>query len=190
MTKVSIFGGKGNMGSAIAEVFKRSGNEVDVIGRDYHGQKLGDIVVLAVKYTDLNALVEAQAEYLAGKIIIDISNPISFTNLSELQVPKGTSVAEIIAKKLPNSQVVKGFNINFSDSLATCQVKGKPASLLFASDSAEAKQTIFTALEKSGAKLVDAGPLSRARELESVGLLLISLAVNQQIGRDGGLVIL
>jgi len=190
MAKISIFGGRGMIGSQIAKLFARCGNEIDIIGRDYDGHELGNIVVLAVKFPDLAPLVETHGKHFAGKIVIDITNPISFANLDELLVPQGTSNAEILAGKLPQSQVVKGFNINFSDSLATCQVKGNPASLLFASDSQEAKQAIFAALANSDAKLVDAGKLQRARLLESAGLLLINLAVSGQIQRDGGLVII
>ncbi|WP_439243250.1 NADPH-dependent F420 reductase [Lonepinella sp. BR2474] len=190
MAKISIFGGKGMIGAEIAKLFERCGNEVDIIGRDYDGHELGDIIVLAVKFPDLAPLVETHGTHFAGKIVIDIANPISFANLDSLLVPQGTSSAEIVAEKLPNSQVVKGFNINFSDSLASCQVKGNPASLLFASDSEEAKQRIFTALANSGAKLVDVGKLQKARLLENAGLLLINLAVSGQIQRDGGLVIL
>ncbi|MCD8213844.1 MAG: NAD(P)-binding domain-containing protein [Campylobacter sp.] len=190
MAKISIFGGRGMIGSQIAYLFERCGNEVEVIGRDYDGHELGDIVVLAVKFADLAPLVETHGKHFAGKIVIDISNPISFANLDSLLVPQGSSSAEILAEKLPQSKVVKGFNINFSDSLATCQVKGKPASLIFAGDSDEAKQAIFSALANSGAKLLDAGKLKRARELEATGLLMINLAVSGQIKRDGGIVIL
>ncbi|WP_439239263.1 NADPH-dependent F420 reductase [Lonepinella sp. BR2919] len=189
MAKISIFGEKGMIGSQITALFERCGNDVETIGRDYDGHELGDIIVLAVKFPDLAPLVETHGKHFVGKIVIDITNPISFGNLDELLVPQGTSSAEILAEKLPQSQVVKGFNINFSNSVANAQVKGNPASFIFASDSSEAKQAIFTALEKSGAKLVDAGNLQKARLLESAGLLLINLAVSGQIQRDGGLVI-
>lgn len=80
------------------------------------------------------------------------------------------------AKVTPiNSMIVKAFNTTFSDTLATKKVANEhQTTVLLASDSQEAKETIIKALENSGLSLLDAGSLKRARELEAIGFLQIN----------------
>lgn len=183
---ISIFG-KGKMGTAIGDNFTTSGNAVNYILSDSDKSPLGEIVVFAVPYSALEEIINEYADELDGKIIVDITNPVNFSTFDDLLVPADSSAAAIIADKLPNSTVVKAFNTSFSETLATKKVSNKhQTTVLLASDSQQAKEQIFRALEKSGLSLVDAGSLKRARELEELGFLQISLAASEKISWNGG----
>ena len=186
MATISIFG-KGKMGEAIGDNFSSSGNKVNYILSNSSKTELGEIVVLAVPYVAIAGIIQEYSTDLQGKIIIDITNPVDFTTFDSLLVPSDTSAAALIAKQLPNSMIVKAFNTTFSDTLATKKVANEhQTTVLLASDSQEAKETIIKALENSGLSLLDAGSLKRARELEAIGFLQITLAASEKISWDGG----
>lgn len=50
---------------------------------------------------------------------MDITNPVDFTTFDDLVVPADSSAAALIAEKLPDSSVVKGFNTTFASTLVT-----------------------------------------------------------------------
>ena len=179
MKNITIFG-KGNMANVIAERFKRAGNEVTLFGSKDEVTKLGDIIVLAVPYGAVASILEAND--FAGKILVDITNPVDFNTMDGLLVPVGSSATEVIANLAPQAKVIKAFNTNFASSLA-----GDAATtVMLASDDNEAKASLTRALEGSQLNLVDAGSLKRARELEALGFLQITLAIRELIGWTGG----
>ena len=186
---ITVFG-KGNMGKAFGANFEKAGNQVVYAGRDFK-KALGDIVVLAVPYGAVEAIIGAHADELKGKILIDITNPVNFDTFDSLEVPADSSAAQEIQKKLPETVVVKAFNMTFAATLASGLVGGKePTIVLVASDDAEAKQKIKEALEGSLLSVLDAGTLKRARELEAMGFLQISMAARKQFGWTGGFAVI
>lgn len=186
MVKVSVFG-KGNMGSAIGQNFADAGNQTEYITKDSTVETLGDIVVLAVPYPAVHDILEKYRSALAGKIIIDITNPVDFNTFDDLVVPADNSAAAEIAAKLPDSKVVKAFNTTFAATLATKKVADQhQTTVLIASDDASAKKQVTDALNGCGLKIIDAGSLKRARELEAMGFLQISLASAEKISWTGG----
>lgn len=183
--KITVFG-KGNMGSVIKDAFISGGNDVNVVTHE-DGATLGDIVVLAVPYAALDDIISRYKDALAGKVVIDITNPVNFETFDGLVVPADSSAAKEIQDKLPNSMVVKGFNTNFAATLASGKVAdGAATTVLLASDSQEAKDSIAQALSASPLEVVDAGNLKRARELEAFGFLQISLAASETINWTAG----
>ena len=175
--EITIFG-KGNMGKAIGGNFEKAGQKVTYGGRDFKGA-LGDMVVLAHK------------EELAGKVVVDITNPVNFDTFDGLVVPADSSAAAEIQKKVPEALVVKAFNTTFAGVLAAGKVGEKePTVVLAASDSADAKKKLAQALEGSGLSVMDAGSLKRAREMEALGFLQISLAAGKKISWTGGFAVL
>lgn len=186
MAKITIFG-KGNMGSAIGENFAKAGNEVAYVTDKDEAGVLGPIVVLAVPYAAVPSVIAKYKDLLAGKIIVDITNPVDFKTFDSLVVPADSSAAAIIAKQLPTATVVKGFNTTFAATLVSGTVAGvTKTTVLLASDSKEAKAAVAKALENSGLAMIDVGSLKRARELEAMGFLQISLAAAGKIGWNGG----
>lgn len=187
MTNVTIFG-DGNMGNAIAGVLAAGGASVDHITTENTGAPItGDIVVLAVYHAALAEIVENYRDQLAGKIVVDITNPVNFETFDSLVVPADSSAAAQLAAALPESRVLKAFNTTFAGTLATGTVGGNRTTVLVAGDDAAAKATLIDAITAGGAvDAVDAGTLARARELEALGFLQILLAAGEKISWTGG----
>lgn len=190
MANITIFG-QGNMGQAIASVFTSGGHEVDFVGKEGLTKRAGDIVVLAVPYTAIASILEANKASLAGKILVDISNPVNFENMDELLTPAGSSAAEEIAKLIPEARVVKAFNTNFAATIAAKQVAGKEKTTVqLASADQEAKKILAGYIQEGGLDTIDAGELKRARELEAMGFLQITLAVREKINWTAGFAVI
>ena len=186
MAHVSIIG-KGNMGQAIADVVGKGGHTVQLIGKgDASTVVSGDIVVLAVPFGALDAVIAERGDGLAGKIVVDITNPVNFETFDSLTVPADSSAAEVIASRLPNSRVLKAFNTTFAGTLVAGNVGPLSTTVLIAGDDADAKSTLTEVVTSGGLKAIDAGALSRARELEGIGFLQITLAAAEKIAWTGG----
>jgi predicted dinucleotide-binding enzyme len=138
----------------------------------------GDVVVVATPYDAALQFVKARAQDLAGKVIVDITNPVDWATFDGLATPPDSSAAEEIAKLVPGSSVVKAFNTTFAGTLFTGQVAGSRLDVLMAGDDEEAKATVGRMVEAGGMRAVDAGPLRRARQLEHLGFLHMTLQEN------------
>lgn len=186
MTHVSIIG-KGNMGQSIAKIVTDGGNTVELLGREDAGTApTGDVVVLAVPYPSIGDVLTAHGDQLAGKVVVDITNPVDFATFDSLAVPADGSAAAEIAAALPQSHVLKAFNTTFAATLATGAVGQLPTTVLIAGDDTDAKTTLADVVQAGGLKAVDAGSLRRARELESLGFLQLTLAVGEKLPWTGG----
>lgn len=187
MTRFSIIG-TGNMAQAIGGVLAKGGSAVDYIAHDQVGSAPvdGEVVVLAVPYGAVAGIVDAYVGQLAGKTIVDITNPVNFETFDSLVVPADSSAAAELQAKLPHSQVLKAFNSTFAGTLASGQVGGQQTTVLIAGDDQEAKQTLEAAVRAGGLGAIDAGSLSRARELEALGFLQITLAAGEKVSWAGG----
>jgi 8-hydroxy-5-deazaflavin:NADPH oxidoreductase len=186
VTHVSIIG-TGNMGQAIAGVATAGGNSVEVFNSSGPDTPLtGEVVVLAVPYPAVADIVAKRGHELAGKVVVDISNPLNFETFDSLVVPADGSAAAELAASLPQSRVLKAFNTNFAATLAARTVGGQPTTVLVAGDDAEAKALLLGIVGAGGLQGVDAGSLRRARELEALGFLQLTLAVGEKVGWAGG----
>ena len=186
MTSISIIG-TGNMGQAIAAVATRGGHDVQSIGHnDSDVAVTGDIVALAVPHTAVEEILAQRAESFAGKIIVDLTNPVDFSTMDSLAVAPDSSKAAEIAEALPSSSVLKAFNTNFASTLAQGTVGPLPTTVLIAGDDEQAKATLAEVLTSGGLKAIDAGALKRARELEALGFLQISLAAREKLSWTDG----
>jgi len=186
MAHVSIIG-TGNMGQAIAAVVGKGGNSVELIGSsDADKQVTGDVVVLAVPYPAVADVLAARGDSLAGKVVVDITNPLDFATFDSLTVPADSSAAAEIATALPQSRVLKAFNTNFAGTLAAGAIGSLPTTVLIAGDDADAKALLAGIVTAGGLRAVDAGSLRRARELEALGFLQLTLAASEKISWTGG----
>src|ERR1700722_5510328 len=184
MSSISIIG-LGNMASALADRALAGGNAVEIIGRDPAKAKelaaalggatvgtaraapAGDIVILAVPYASAAAVVSDHGDALNGKIVVDITNPIT-PDSKGFVTPDGSSGAQEIAKAAPaGAHVVKAFNTLFSNVLAAGPTEGRPLDVFIAGDDAQAKAQVSTLIESLGMHPMDAGQLPMARALEN-----------------------
>lgn len=142
----------------------------------------GDVVILALPYSALSEVIAAHKDELAGKIIVDISNPVNFETF-QLIPPAGASGAEIIAQSLPEgAKLVKAFNTTFAGTLEQGQVDGKSLDVFIAGDDSSAKDALKQIVTEAGLRPIDAGPLAHARHLE--GFMLIHMTAQEQLGTN------
>ena len=180
--------GTGNMASAIASVAEKGGHTVQVLGRsDTDRDVTGDLVVLAVPYPAVSEILDQRANQLVGKVVVDITNPLDFETFDSLTVPADGSATAEIAAALPDSTVLKAFNTTFAGTLAAGTVGPLPTTVLIAGDDVDAKALLAGIVTDGGLRAIDAGGLSRARELESLGFLQITLAADEKVSWTGGL---
>src|SRR5215211_7333633 len=117
--------GAGNMGRGIGHRLVAGGHEVTIVDRDPQkagrlakdlrgaaqggatveaagptSELRGQVVVLAVYYPGALELARELGDRLAGKVVVDISNPLNQT-FDALATPPGTSAAEEVAAKVP-----------------------------------------------------------------------------------------
>lgn len=194
MVKIGILG-SGDVGKTLAKGFLKYDYQV-MIGSD-HVEKLeefkkenskvetgtfeqsaqwADLVVLCVKGTVAEKIVEKTKTNLFGKIVVDTTNPIAdappengvlkfFTSLEE-------SLMERLQKIAPDAQFVKALNsigsglmINpdFGDSI-------KPT-MFICGNSEDAKKTVSEILQKFGFEVEDVGKVESARAIEPLCIL-------------------
>src|ERR671932_1534323 len=186
MAHVSIIG-TGNMGSALAGLVTKGGNTVETFNSsDTDKPVTGEIVILAVYYPAVREVVAQRGEQLAGKVVVDITNPVNVETFDGLVVPADSSAAAEIAAALPSARVLKAFNTNFAATLASGKVGAETTTVLIAGDDADAKALLAGIVTAGGLRAIDAGGLKRARELEALGFLQISLAAAERVPWTGG----
>jgi 8-hydroxy-5-deazaflavin:NADPH oxidoreductase len=186
MAHVSIIG-TGNMGQAIASVVTKGGNTAELLGHSDAGKPVtGEIVVLAVPYPAVADVLATRGDQLAGKVVVDITNPLNFQTFDSLTVPADSSAAAQIAAKLPQSRVVKALNTTLAATVASGAVGDLPTTVLIAGDDAEAKSLLADVVTAGGLRAIDAGSLRRARELEALAFLQITLAAQDKLPWTGG----
>jgi 8-hydroxy-5-deazaflavin:NADPH oxidoreductase len=191
MSSISIIG-TGNMARTIGARAIAGGNTVEVMGRDqskaadlakalgggattgeWGAVPAGDIVIVALLFDGVVPAVARYGDALAGKVIVDISNPFNPT-FDGLAHREETSIAQEAAKVAPaGASVVKAFNTVFRQVLE----KGRP-DVFIAGDSAQAKASVKAFIESIGLRPLDVGGLKMAHWLEGVGLVTVGLANN------------
>jgi predicted dinucleotide-binding enzyme len=138
-----------------------------------------DVVVLAVPYGAIGAVARELAPVVAGKVVIDVTNPLA-PDASGLATGDGPSAAEQLARILPEAVVVKAFNTLFAGIQGNPEVHGTTLDALFATDDDAAAATVGELAASIGFRPVRVGPLAAARELESLAWLNIRLQLLSQ----------
>jgi predicted dinucleotide-binding enzyme len=187
--------GAGNMGRGIGTRVVAGGHGLQLIDRNPEDASVlagelgggatagspdddltGDVVVFALYYPGTKDAAGQYGDRLAGKVVVDICNPVDVETWASLATPEGTSAAEELAGLLPSgTAVVKAFNTTFATTLVAGQVAGQTLDVFMAGDDASAKQKVGELVESGGLRPIDAGPLPRAQQLEQLGFLHISL---------------
>ena len=194
MAKVGILG-SGDVGKTLAKGFLKHGYQV-AIGSD-HAEKLeefkgenpqieistfeqvsqtGDIVVLCVKGTVAEKIIEKVKRHLSGKTVIDATNPIAdvppqngvlklFTTLDE-------SLMERLQKIAPDARFVKALNSVGSGLMINPNFRDNTKPTMFiCGNNDDAKKKVYEILEKFGFEIEDMGKAESARAIEPLCML-------------------
>lgn len=193
MSTISIIG-SGGMAAAISGLAAKAGHIVEVMSRDaakaralaeqigagattgaFGAAPAGDIVILAVPYPAVLDVLQQYGEALAGKLLVDITNPIK-SDFTGFLTREDSFGAQDISKAAPaDADIVKAFNTQSSHALAAGPVDGRPLDVFLAGDDAQAKARVSAFIESLGLRPMNVGQLSMARTLEHACMLWLGL---------------
>ncbi len=156
--KIAIIG-KGNVGSALKRGLERAGYEVRNSGKGTVKETAtwGEVVIIAVPFTAIDAVLHELGNSIDGKVMVDVTNALS----QDMRLALGfsTSGAEELQRKAPSARIVKAFNTVFAQHMDTGRVLGQQLTVFAASDDQPAR---LTALELGKAIGFDAVVLTQA----------------------------
>ncbi|OGL58406.1 MAG: F420-dependent NADP oxidoreductase [Candidatus Tectomicrobia bacterium RIFCSPLOWO2_12_FULL_69_37] len=201
--KIGIIG-SGRVGGTVGKRWAAMGHEVVFGSRDPGAAKVkelagatggkakadtiakaaasAEVVVLATPWAGTKEALAAAGD-LAGKIVIDCTNPLK-PDLSGLAVGPETSAGEQVASWAKGARVVKGLSTTGSGNMENPKYGGQSAAMFICGEDAGAKKTAGKLMEELGFEVVDCGPLAAARQLEHLALLWVCLAYKLGNGAD------
>jgi predicted dinucleotide-binding enzyme len=196
--------GLGNIGKSVARDLVDGGERVVLASRDEAdalalAEELGalatgapvgdaiaqaDAVILALWLNDTKEVIAEHGASLAGKVVIDTSNPVAFDDKGQMSrtLPDGISAGSVVSGLLPGeAHYVKAFGTISADSLGS-EAKRTPERvvLFYATDDAQGASTAQRLISVAGFDPVSAGGVSQALRIEIGGDL-------HQVGLDGRL---
>jgi len=194
--KIGILG-TGDVGQALGTGFITTGDDVKMGAREAGNPKatawaqkagprasagtfaeaaaFGDVVVLAtVGVAGEAALTAAGLDHLRGKVLIDATNPLDFSQgRPALAINGNDSAGERIQRLVPDAHVVKAFNIVGNALMFRPSFPDGPPDMFIAGNDAAAKKTVTAILDRFGWPTIDIGGIEGARYLEAMCLLWV-----------------
>jgi predicted dinucleotide-binding enzyme len=203
--------GTGTVGRTIATKLVELGHEVTMGSRDAAGEAVtewaaengegasagtfadaasaGEVVFNCTAGTaSLSALEAAGAESLAGKVLVDVANPLDFSRgmPPRLSVCNDDSLSEQIQRAFPEARVVKALNTVNAAVMVNPGALSEPSDIPVCGEDASAKETVAKLLEDFGwpaERVLDLGPITSARGMEMY--LPLWLALMGAVGGPG-----
>ncbi|MDH4364418.1 MAG: NAD(P)-binding domain-containing protein, partial [Acidimicrobiia bacterium] len=138
-----------------------------------------EAVVLATAWDGVPEAVAAAGAggALDGKVLIDVTNPLRFTDRLELAVGHTDSGGETVQRLAPGARVVKAFNTVGWELMVSPAVAGGPPTMFVAGDDPEARGVAAGLAAALGWGVHDCGDLRAARLLEPMALVWIEHAL-------------
>jgi predicted dinucleotide-binding enzyme len=193
--KVGVIG-SGFVGQTLANGFLRHGYDVAVgtsspgkhqelksktngnakVGSFEEAATFGEIVVFAVKGTAAEAALKtAGIVNLAGKIVIDTTNPIAdvppVNGVLQFFTPPNDSLMERLQKLAPEARLVKSFSCVGSALMVNPDFNGMRPTMFICGNHEEAKREVTTILDQFGFDVEDMGTVEGARAIEPLCML-------------------
>jgi len=141
----------------------------------------GDIAVLATVWTGAeSALRQAGRGNLAHKVVIDVTNPLSFgapEQPPQLALGHSDSAGEQVQRWLPESRVVKAFNIVGNPYMFKPVFPGGPPDMFICGNDERAKAVVTEILTAFGWPTIDIGGIEGARLLEPLAILWVVFGI-------------
>ena len=169
---------------AAADVKASAKNRAKVSAASLGEVQLGDVVVLAVWYGTNIDIVKQLGTKLAGKVVVDIANPLNATYDGLATAPDSSSAEDVAKAIASGAKVVKAFNTTYAGTLLSGQVAGQPLDVFIAGDDADAKFKVAQLVTDGGMRAIDTGNLSRARQIE--GMQLLHIITQGALGTNWG----
>jgi predicted dinucleotide-binding enzyme len=138
----------------------------------------GELIMLSVLGRAAEDVIRlAGADRLAGKVVIDASDPLDFSSgRPGLFVGNTDSLGERVQRAAPRARVVKALNIVLADVLVDRSLTGGRPDMFIAGNDDDAKQGRHRALRRLGWPVIDLGDIENARWLEALSLLWVIYA--------------
>jgi 8-hydroxy-5-deazaflavin:NADPH oxidoreductase len=196
-TKTVAILGNGTVGVALAKGFAELGYQVIFGTRDVESAKTraaleavpgshaasfaaasaaASVAVLAVPWSGMEAVIfTAGPDNLAGKLVIDPSNPLDFSGeVPTMALGSSDSGGELVQRLLPRSQVVKAFNIVTATHMVHPRLPDGKPDMLIAGNDAEAKTRVAEIIKGFGWRTpIDVGSIVESRLLEGLAMLWV-----------------
>jgi hypothetical protein len=196
--------GSGRMGSGLGSIwaekghnvffsFSRSREKLEGLAASVPNARSGtpaeaveasEIILFSFPWISREDALKA-AGPISGKIVIDCTNPLT-RDFDGLAVGCTTSGGEELARMVPGARVVKAFNTVFAEVYHTpSRLYGsRRATMFYCGDDREAKADVSKLIQHVGFEPIDAGPLSTARYLEPMAMLMMQLGYGQNMGTN------
>jgi predicted dinucleotide-binding enzyme len=188
--KIAVLG-SGVVGQALATGYPTHGHEVRIGTRqsEVGGHPVdtpagaaawGDLIVIAVKGEAAVELATSVRNEVAGKVVIDTTNPLDFsTGKPELFVGWNDSLGEQVQRAIPDAKVVKAYNIVGNTMMVDPDIPGGPPTMLIAGNDAEAKTTVTDLLTGTGWEVTDLGGIEASRHLEAMCIAWVLYGISK-----------
>lgn len=197
--KIGILG-SGDVGRKLADGFIELGHQIKIGSRDPNHSKItewidkhdkekassgtfaetasfGELIVLATLWEGTAVAIQlANSKNLANKIVIDVTNPLDFSKGMPPRLALGhtDSAGETVQRILPDSKVVKAFNIVGNPHMIHPDFPGGKPTMFICGNSEGAKKIVTDdILSKFGWETIDIGGIEGSRLLEPIALLWI-----------------
>ncbi|MFM7358084.1 MAG: NADPH-dependent F420 reductase [Sediminibacterium sp.] len=181
------FIGAGKVATNLSKLFSNAGHSIQLATHRPETSDLsieeaiafGEIICFAIPFSAMNGVLNTYKENLKGKIVVDITNPVSIADWSALFLGEDSG-GEQTARLLPDSKVVKAFNTIFADVMYPekqifCEQK---LTAFIASDDEEAANIIKKIADEAGFYGMIVGGMKNASHLEAIAHLNISIALS------------
>ena len=195
--KVGILG-SGGVGQALGKGFADLGHDVKMGTRDPRQEKVtswiakagpnasagsyaeaaafGELLVLATPWSGTeNALKLSEKKNLAGKVVIDVTNPLDFSAGPPPKLALGhtDSGGEQVQRWIPDAHVVKAFNIIGAPFMVNPQFAGGPPDMFICGNDTKAKQKVTEILTAFKWTTIDIGGIEGSRYLEPLAMVWV-----------------
>lgn len=201
--KIGIVGA-GAVGSAIGKLWAKAGHEVlfssrhpetlgDQVSQAGAGAQagtvaeaaeFGDLLLLSVNYWTLDQALQAVDTKLDGKILIDATNPLQWTEAggTERVIPQEVTAGRVMAQRLPKARIVKALTTVYAGNLESeAHRLGEPVAIAIAGDDQNAKDTVAQLIREAGYQPVDIGSLDDSAPLDPGGVLWNKVLIEAEL---------
>lgn len=164
--------------SKLAEWLANAGTNAST-GDFSDAAKFGEVVFLTVNSSAIESAIElAGKENLNGKTVVDLTNPMDFSQgAPRFTVSFSDSLGEQVQRLLPESHIVKAFNSVGVEMMTDARFGDQSATMLIAGNDDGAKSQVTKLVEEFGWDVVDLGGIDQAFYLEAMSLIWVNYSI-------------